>query len=168
MSGFSDAFELGNKCSSHGKPGDFSMFHLYCRPVLCDFLFCARLKRWRSVSGNSVIAFIDPKSILGCLWLCLVLGIGAHTTRVVLKCALVTVLTCVLLYVVVSVSVLVLDWLTSDSLCASVSLHWVPVSSLYSFEYSHQSLWASVCLSFTLLPRLAHFLCECVCLCVCM
>lgn len=162
LSGFSDAFESGNKCSSHGKPGDFSMFHLYSRPVLCDFLFCARLKRWRSVSGNSVLAFIDPKSILVCLWLCLVLGIGAHTTRVVLKCALVTVLMCVLLYVVVSVRVL--DWLTSDSLCASVSLHWVPVSSLYSFEYSHQSLRPSVFLSFTLLPCL---LTSSVNVCVC-
>ncbi len=80
---------------------------------------------------------------------------------VVLKCALVTVLMCVLLYVVVSVRVLVLDWLTSDSLCASVSLHWVPVSSLYSFEYSHQSLWPSV---FHSTPLLAHFLYECVCL----
>ncbi len=86
--------------------------------------------------------------------MCLVLGIGPHTMRVVLKCAFVTVLMCVLLYVVVSVRVLVLEWLTSDSLCASVSLHWVPVSSQYSFEYSHQSFWASVCLSFTLLPRL--------------
>lgn len=140
LSGFS---ETGNNCPSHGKPSDFSLFHLYSQLVLCDSVFCTCEKRWRSVNSNSVLAFIDPKSGLGCLWLCLVLGIRAHTP---FMCGSVC---------------SVVDWLTSDC----VSLHWVPVSSLYSFEYSHQSLWASVCHS---LPPSAYFLSKCVRLCVCM
>jgi len=61
--------------------------------------------------------------------------------------------------VVLSVSVVVVDWLTSDC----VSLHWVPVSSLTL--YSRHSLEASVCHS---LPPPALFLSKCVRLCVCM
>lgn len=56
----------------------------------------------------------------------MVLGIRAHAQH---ACG-------VKVCVVLSVSVVVVDWLTSDC----VSLHWVPVSSLTSFEYSHQSL----------------------------